>query len=129
MLTKQKHPYFKHPKYNQINKIYETRKSQTSQKIIELIKENPNISTQEMADYIGIDRRNIARQIKKLQDKTKSLITGKQVEGREFIIDDELNELNTTIEEVNKELKGEVNKGDVNKDVSLNRFFSVSSPI
>lgn len=69
MLTKQKHPYFKHPKHNQINKIYETRKSQTSQKIIELIKENPNISTQEMADYIGIDRRNIARQIKKLQDK------------------------------------------------------------
>lgn len=69
MLTKQKHPYFKHPKHNQINKIYETRKSQTSQKIIELIKENPNISTQEMADYIGIDRRNIARQIKKLQYK------------------------------------------------------------
>lgn len=69
MLTKQKHPYFKHAKHNQINKIYETRKSQTSQKIIELIKENPNISTQEMADYIGIDRRNIARQIKKLQDK------------------------------------------------------------
>lgn len=69
MLTKQKHPYFKHPKHNQINKIYETRKSQTSQKIIELIKENPNISTQEMADYIGFDRRNIARQIKKLQDK------------------------------------------------------------
>lgn len=68
MLTKQKHPYFKHPKHNQINKIYETRKGQTSQKIIELIKENPNISTQEMADYIGIDRRNIARQIKKLQD-------------------------------------------------------------
>lgn len=69
MLTKQKHPYFKHPKHNQINKIYETRKSQTSQKIIELIKENPNISTQEMADYIGFDRRNIARQIKKLQYK------------------------------------------------------------
>ena len=69
ILTKQKHPYFKHPKHNQINKIYETRKSQTSQKIFELIKENPNISTQEMADYIGIDRRNITRQIKKLQDK------------------------------------------------------------
>lgn len=47
----------------------------------------------------------VLSKIKKLQDKTKSLITGKQVEGREFIIDDELNELNTTIEEVNKELK------------------------
>ena len=30
---------------------------------------------------------------------------------------------------VNEKLKGGVNKGDVNKDVSLNRLFSVSSPI
>lgn len=37
-------------------------------KIIELIKENPNISTQEMADYIGINKRNILRNIKKLQE-------------------------------------------------------------
>lgn len=41
----------------------------TSQKIIDLIKEDPNISTQDMADIIGIDRRNIARNIKKLQKK------------------------------------------------------------
>jgi len=47
----------------------------------------------------------VLSKIKKLQEKTKSIITGKQIEGREFIIDDELNELNTTIEEVNKELK------------------------
>jgi len=47
----------------------------------------------------------VLSKIKKLQDKTRSIITGKQVEGREFVIDDELNELNTTIEEVNKELK------------------------
>lgn len=39
----------------------------TSQKIIELIKGNAQISTQEMADSIGIDRRNVARQIKTLQ--------------------------------------------------------------
>jgi two-component system sensor histidine kinase CssS len=47
----------------------------------------------------------VLSKIKKLQEKTKSLITGKEVNGNEFIIDDELNELNTTIEEVNKELK------------------------
>ncbi len=43
--------------------------------------------------------------IKKLERKTKSLITGEKVEGREFIVDDELNELNSTIEEVDKQLK------------------------
>ena len=43
--------------------------------------------------------------IKKLEKKTKSLITGEKVEGKEFIIDDELNELNSTIEQVDKELK------------------------
>lgn len=43
--------------------------------------------------------------IKKLERKTKSLITGERVEGKEFIIDDELNELNSTIEQVGKELK------------------------
>lgn len=41
----------------------------TSQKIVELIQNNKEISTQEMANIIGIDRRNIARQIKNLQSK------------------------------------------------------------
>ena len=41
----------------------------TSQKIVELIQNNKEISTQEMANIIGIDRRNIARQIKNLQTK------------------------------------------------------------
>lgn len=41
----------------------------TSQKIVELIQNNNEISTQEMANIIGIDRRNIARQIKNLQTK------------------------------------------------------------
>ena len=41
----------------------------TSQKIVELIQNNNEISTQEMANIIGIDRRNIARQIKSLQAK------------------------------------------------------------
>ena len=42
----------------------------TSQKIIDLIKEDPYISTAKMADIIGIDRRNIARNIKKLQEQS-----------------------------------------------------------
>ena len=41
----------------------------TSQKIIDLIKENPYISTTKMAEIIGVDRRNIARNIKKLKEQ------------------------------------------------------------
>ena len=41
----------------------------TSQKIIELIRNNPHISTQEMADIIGIDRRNITRNLRGLYDR------------------------------------------------------------
>ena len=41
----------------------------TSQKIIDLIKEAPYISTSKMAEIIGLDRRNIARNIKKLQEQ------------------------------------------------------------
>ena len=41
----------------------------TSQKIIDLIKEDSYISTTKMAEIIGIDRRNIARNIKKLQEQ------------------------------------------------------------
>ena len=47
-----------------------TRVSQkTSQKILDLIKDDPYISTSKMAEIIGIDRRNIARNIKKLQEQ------------------------------------------------------------
>ena len=41
----------------------------TSQKIIDMIKEDPYISTSKMAEIIGVDRRNIARNIKKLQEQ------------------------------------------------------------
>ena len=41
----------------------------TSQKIIDLIKDDPYISTSKMAEIIGVDRRNIARNIKKLQEQ------------------------------------------------------------
>ena len=40
-----------------------------SQKIIDLIKEDPYISTTKMAEIIGVDRRNIARNIKKLKEQ------------------------------------------------------------
>ena len=39
----------------------------TPQKILELVKEDAYITTQRMADLIGIDRSNVARAIKKLQ--------------------------------------------------------------
>lgn len=46
----------------------EKSSQETSQKIIELVKENANISTQEMAERIGIDRRNVTRAIHKLRE-------------------------------------------------------------
>ena len=39
------------------------------QKILDLIRENPYVTTQEMADSIGIIRRTIAKHIKSLQEK------------------------------------------------------------
>ncbi len=41
----------------------------SSQKIIELIKSDGNITTQDMADKLGISRRAVAKQIAKLQEK------------------------------------------------------------
>ena len=44
-----------------------TQKS--TQKILDLIRENPYVTTQEMADSIGIIRRTVAKHIRSLQDK------------------------------------------------------------
>lgn len=44
-----------------------TQKS--TQRIIALMKDNPYITTQEIADQIGIIRRGVAKHIKKLQEK------------------------------------------------------------
>ena len=41
----------------------------SSQKIIELIASNPSVTTQEMADSLGISRRAIAKAVAKLQQK------------------------------------------------------------
>ena len=57
-------------KVNATENVTEQKTSQkTSQKIIDLIKEDPYISTTKMAEIIGVDRRNIARNIKKLQEQ------------------------------------------------------------
>ena len=60
---------------NVTEKVIETeqKRTETSQKtsqtIIDLVREDPYISTSKMAGIIGIDRRNSARNIKKLQDQ------------------------------------------------------------
>ena len=42
----------------------------TQQKILNLIKRNPNITTQEMSDIIGIDRSNVWRNMKMMQQQS-----------------------------------------------------------
>ena len=44
-----------------------TQKS--TQKILELIKENPKVTTQEMADTLGIIRRTVTKHIKNLREQ------------------------------------------------------------
>ena len=63
-------PITKHRKSKKKNDpIKSSQKTQqkTSQKIIELIRENADITTQKMADNIGISRRAVAKAIAKLQ--------------------------------------------------------------
>ena len=52
-----------------VTDVSQKTSQKTSQKIIDLIKEDPYISTTKMAEIIGVDRRNIARNIKKLQEQ------------------------------------------------------------
>jgi len=49
------------------SEIDTTQKS--TQKIIDLIRENPYVTTQEMADAIGIIRRTVAKHVRSLQDQ------------------------------------------------------------
>ena len=42
----------------------------STQKILDLIAENPKVTTQEMADSLGIIRRAVAKHIKKLQEQS-----------------------------------------------------------
>ena len=52
-----------------LQKTPQKTSQKTPQKILELIEGNPQITTQEMANFIGIDIRNIHRNIKKLQEQ------------------------------------------------------------
>ena len=63
----------------------------TPQKILDLIKKNPNITTREMAISIGIDRSNIARAIKKLQERGLIRRVGPDKGGHWEIIENENN--------------------------------------
>ena len=48
---------------------YPKTTQKSTQKILDLIRENPYVTTQEMADSIGIIRRTIAKHIKSLQNQ------------------------------------------------------------
>ena len=50
-------------------KTSEKMPEKTSEKILCLISENPRITTRELVDIIGIHERNVARNIKTLQER------------------------------------------------------------
>ena len=50
-------------------KTSEKMPEKTSEKILYLISENPRITTRELVDIIGIHERNVARNIKTLQER------------------------------------------------------------
>ena len=50
-----------------LNEGSQKSSQKSSQKIIELVKNNPEITTQQIADSVGISRRAVAKQIAKLQ--------------------------------------------------------------
>ena len=56
------------PETNVVSPETSSEIAQTSQKIIELIRENKNITMQEMANVLGLNKRSVARNIKKLQE-------------------------------------------------------------
>jgi len=50
-------------------KVDQKSTQKSTQKIIDLIRENPYVTTQEMADAIGIIRRTVAKHVRSLQDQ------------------------------------------------------------
>ena len=71
------------------SEIDTTQKStqKSTQKILDLIRENPYVTTQEMADSIGIIRRSVAKHIKSLQEKGKIKRIGPDKGGHWEVID------------------------------------------
>lgn len=59
------------------------------QKIIELISENPYLTTQEMADSLGIIRRAVAKHIKTLQEQNIIRRVGPRKGGHWEIVKEE----------------------------------------
>lgn len=61
---------------------------ESSQKIIELIRQNPNITTLEMAETIGVNRRTVAKITKTLQTQGIILRVGPDKGGHWKIAED-----------------------------------------
>ncbi|MBP5542356.1 MAG: winged helix-turn-helix transcriptional regulator [Bacteroidales bacterium] len=61
----------------------------SSQKIIELIKANASITTQQMADQLGISRRAVAKAIAKLQAEDRIRRVGPDKGGHWEVLKDE----------------------------------------
>ena len=62
-------------------KMSEKTPEKTSEKILYLISENPRITTRELVDIIGIHERNVARNIKTLQERGLLRRIGGRKEG------------------------------------------------
>ena len=54
---------------NTSEKMSEKASEKTSEKILCLISDNPRITTRELVDIIGIHERNVARNLKILQER------------------------------------------------------------
>ena len=72
------------------SEIDTTQKStqKSTQKIIDLIRENPYVTTQEMADAIGIIRRTVAKHIKSLQENGVIKRVGPDKGGHWEVVED-----------------------------------------
>ena len=66
-----------------------SQKDSKSQMIIEMIRLNPDVTTSEMADKIGISRRSIAKITNKLQAEGMILRVGARKDGHWEIVDNE----------------------------------------
>ena len=65
----------------QSEKVSEKTPGKTSEKILCLISENPRITTRELVDIIGIHERNVARNLKTLQERAFLRRIGGRKEG------------------------------------------------
>ena len=76
-------------KSSQKNSQKGSQKDAKSQMIIDMIRRNPNVTTSEMADKIGISRRSIAKMTNKLQAEGVILRVGARKDGHWEIVKSE----------------------------------------